>query len=64
MGWFLCFKRRDVLVRLGRSAWSLRLPDVVAPQLIVSDAWVVWKLESLRVLSRIAAQQIIAPERR
>jgi hypothetical protein len=42
----------------------LRLDDVVAQQLIVGDAWMVWKLESLRVLSRIAAQQIIAPERR
>jgi hypothetical protein len=57
-------KRRDVFVGLRRSALPLRLDDVVAQQLIVGDAWMVWRLESLRVLSRIAAQQIIAPERR
>jgi hypothetical protein len=57
-------KRRDVFVGLRRSALPLRLDGVVAQQLIVGDAWMVWRLESLRVLSRIAAQQIIAPERR
>ena len=64
VGWFLCLKRRDVLVRLRRSALPLRLHDVVARQLIVGDAWMVWKLESLRVLPGIAAQQIVGREAR
>jgi hypothetical protein len=64
VGWLLCLKRRDVLVRLRRSALPLRLPDVVAPHLIGGDAWMVGKLESLRVLSGIAAQQIVGRERR
>ena len=37
---------------------------MVAPRLIVADAWVVWKLESLRVLPWIAAQPIVGPGRR
>ena len=64
LGWFLFLKRRDVVVGLRRSALPLRLHDVVAQQLIVSDAGVVWKLESLRVLPGIAAQQIVGREAR
>jgi hypothetical protein len=64
VGWFLCLKRRDVLIRLRRSALPLRLHDVVAPYLIGGDAWIVGKLESLRVLSGIAPQQIVGRERR
>jgi hypothetical protein len=64
VGWFLCLKRRDVWLGLPRSALSLRLPDVVAQELLVGDAWMVWKVESLRVLSGIAAQQIVGRERR
>ena len=37
---------------------------MVAQQLIVGDAWMVWEVESLRVLSGIAAQQIVGRERR
>ena len=49
MDWLLCLKRRDALVRLRRSAWFLGLDDVVAPPLIVSDAWMAGKLAPLRV---------------
>ena len=34
------------------------------PQLIVREAWRILEVESLRVLSRIAAEQIVEPERR
>ena len=64
MGWLLCLKRRNVLRGLRRSAFALRSHHVVAPQLIFGDAWMVWKLESLRVLAWIAAQQIVGRERR
>ena len=64
VGWLRCSITADVLIGLRRSALLLRLPDVVAPQLIVGDAWMVSQVESLRVLSRIAAQQIVGRERR
>jgi hypothetical protein len=48
----------------GPRASQLTSSRVVAPQLIVGDAWMVSQVESLRVLSGIAAQQIVGRERR
>src|SRR6266702_686172 len=64
MGWLLCSITADVLIGLRRSALLLRLPDVVATQLIGGDAWMVSQVESLRVLPGIASQQIVGRERR